>query len=88
MRVSTHKLRFKSLILQTYMAPQLLVVGKMNCYRIYGSILIVLLGCIAMLGLGLVNKFALFFLFCVITSVGSVLVGMIVNAASGNPHLK
>ena len=78
---------YSLVFLQTYVAPQLLIVEKTNCYRIYGTVLLIVLGGIAVLGMRMVNKFALVFLVCVLISVGAVLTGMAVNSV-GNQHLK
>jgi hypothetical protein len=69
------------------MVPQMMIVDKTNCYRIYGTVLILILGCIVLVGMRLVNKFAVFFLGCVIGSVAAVIIGMLTNVG-GNHDLK
>ncbi|OQV22700.1 Solute carrier family 12 member 6 [Hypsibius exemplaris] len=71
----------------TYMIPQMMIVEKTNCYRLYGTLVILVLGAIVLVGMRLVNKFAIFFLVCVLVSVAAVLAGVLANIA-GNQDLK
>jgi len=52
---------------------------KFNNYRVYGTILLILMGLIVFLGVKFVNKFAGMALFCVIGSIISIFVGVFVN---------
>jgi len=52
---------------------------KFNNYRVYGTILLILMGLIVFLGVKFVNKFAGVALFCVIGSILSIYVGVFVN---------
>ncbi|XP_063696209.1 solute carrier family 12 member 7 isoform X4 [Culicoides brevitarsis] len=81
-------------IVLTYMAPWLSIFGDFtkdpnimyNNFRVYGSILLVIMGCIVFVGVKFVNKFAGVALACVIFSIIAVYVGIFTNI-KGNDKL-
>ncbi|KFM67026.1 Solute carrier family 12 member 6, partial [Stegodyphus mimosarum] len=73
-------------IFLNYMAPSLSLFGDIsdpfimsNNFRIYGTILLVIVGTIVFIGVKFVSKFAPVALFCVIVSLIAVYVGVFVN---------
>ncbi|XP_070491619.1 solute carrier family 12 member 4 isoform X4 [Chironomus tepperi] len=81
-------------IVLTYMAPWLSIFGDFtkdpeimyNNFRVYGSCLLVLMGCIVYVGVKFVNKFATVALLCVIFSIIAVYTGIFTNI-HGNDRL-
>ncbi|XP_012221356.2 solute carrier family 12 member 4 isoform X1 [Linepithema humile] len=82
-------------IVLTYMAPSLSIFGDFtkdanimyNNFRVYGTILLMIMGTIVFVGVKFVNKFATVALACVILSIIAVYVGLFVNI-NGNESLK
>ncbi|XP_011874240.1 PREDICTED: solute carrier family 12 member 7 isoform X1 [Vollenhovia emeryi] len=82
-------------IVLTYMAPGLSIFGDFtkdanimyNNFRVYGTILLIIMGTIVFVGVKFVNKFATVALACVILSIIAVYVGLFVNV-NGNESLK
>ncbi|XP_012540463.1 solute carrier family 12 member 4 isoform X5 [Monomorium pharaonis] len=82
-------------IVLTYMAPSLSIFGDFtkdanimyNNFRVYGTILLMVMGTIVFVGVKFVNKFATVALACVILSIIAVYVGLFVNV-NGNESLK
>ncbi|XP_072743130.1 solute carrier family 12 member 4 isoform X3 [Anoplolepis gracilipes] len=82
-------------IVLTYMAPSLSIFGDFtkdanimyNNFRVYGTILLMIMGTIVFVGVKFVNKFATVALACVILSIIAVYVGLFVNF-NGNESLK
>lgn len=82
-------------IVLTYMAPSLSIFGDFtkdanimyNNFRVYGTILLLIMGMIVFVGVKFVNKFATVALACVIFSIIAVYVGLFVNF-NGNESLK
>ncbi|KYQ55006.1 Solute carrier family 12 member 6 [Trachymyrmex zeteki] len=82
-------------IVLTYMAPSLSIFGDFtkdasimyNNFRVYGSVLLMIMGTIVFVGVKFVNKFATVALACVILSIFAVYVGLFVNF-NGNESLK
>ncbi|XP_018363501.1 PREDICTED: solute carrier family 12 member 4 isoform X3 [Trachymyrmex cornetzi] len=82
-------------IVLTYMAPSLSIFGDFtkdasimyNNFRVYGSVLLMIMGTIVFVGVKFVNKFATVALACVILSILAVYVGLFVNF-NGNESLK
>ncbi|XP_025993316.1 solute carrier family 12 member 4 isoform X2 [Solenopsis invicta] len=82
-------------IVLTYMAPSLSIFGDFtkdvtimyNNFRVYGTILLMIMGTIVFFGVKFVNKFATVALACVILSIIAVYVGLFVNV-NGNEALK
>ena len=79
--------------LQTYIVgPPMSIFGeditddfiKFNNYRVYGTILLVIMGAIVFVGVKFVNKFASVALLCVLLTILSIYVGIFTNAANGN----
>nr|XP_018900328.1 PREDICTED: solute carrier family 12 member 4 isoform X2 [Bemisia tabaci] len=74
-------------IVLTYMAPSLSIFGDFtkdpeimyNNFRVYGSILLVIMGSIVFVGVKFVNKFASVALACVILSIIAVYAGIFIN---------
>ena len=73
---------------QTYIVgPQMSLFGpdltndwtKFNNFRLYGSFLVVIMGTIVFLGVKFVNKFASVALACVLLTIFSIYVGIVVN---------
>lgn len=58
-----------------------------NNFRVYGTILLMIMGTIVFVGVKFVNKFATVALACVILSIIAVYVGLFVNF-NGNEALK
>ena len=56
---------------------------KFNNFRVYGSILLVIMGSIVFVGVKFVNKFASVALACVLFTIFSIYVGIVVNV-NGN----
>ena len=56
---------------------------KFNNFRVYGSILLVIMGSIVFVGVKFVNKFASVALACVLLTIFSIYLGIFVNA-NGN----
>ena len=56
---------------------------KFNNFRVYGSILLVIMGSIVFVGVKFVNKFASVALACVLLTIFSIYVGIVVNV-NGN----
>ena len=52
---------------------------KFNNFRLYGSFLVVIMGTIVFLGVKFVNKFASVALACVLLTIFSIYVGIVVN---------
>lgn len=52
---------------------------KFNNFRVYGTILLAILGIIVFVGVKLVNKIASVALVCVLSTICSIYVGLIVN---------
>ena len=52
---------------------------KFNNYRMYGTVLLIIIGFIVFIGVQFVNKFASVALFCVIATICSIYVGIFVN---------
>ena len=52
---------------------------KFNNFRVYGTILLVIMGSIVFVGVKFVNKFAGFALACVLLTIASIYVGLAVN---------
>ncbi|XP_049826721.1 solute carrier family 12 member 4 isoform X2 [Aethina tumida] len=81
-------------IVLVYMAPNLSLFGnieedeeaKFNNFRVYGTMLLVVMGIIVYIGVTFVNKFATVALACVIFSIVAVYVGIFVNI-NGNDNL-
>lgn len=79
---------------QTYMAPWLSIFGDFtkdadamyNNFRVYGTGLLMVMGCIVYLGVKFVNKFATVALLCVIFSIIAVYTGIFTNI-NGNDNL-
>jgi len=77
------------------MAPSLSIFGDFtkdanimyNNFRVYGTILLMIMGTIVFVGVKFVNKFATVALACVILSIIAVYVGLFVNV-NGNESLK
>ena len=77
------------------MAPGLSIFGDFtndptimyNNFRVYGSMLLIIMGVIVFFGVKFVNKFATVALICVILSIIAVYVGIFVNFY-GNDNLK
>lgn len=77
------------------MAPNLSLFGdieedeeaKFNNFRVYGTMLLVVMGIIVYIGVTFVNKFATVALACVIFSIVAVYVGIFVNI-NGNDNLQ
>lgn len=73
--------------LQTYMAPSLSIFGDFtkdasamyNNFRVYGTVLLVVMGLIVFVGVKFVNKFAAVALACVIFSIIAVYAGIFIN---------
>ncbi|XP_077275995.1 solute carrier family 12 member kcc isoform X3 [Temnothorax americanus] len=82
-------------IVLTYMAPSLSIFGDFtkdanimyNNFRVYGTLLLMVMGTIVFVGVKFVNKFATVALACVILSIIAVYVGLFVNV-NGNETLK
>ncbi|XP_024890874.1 solute carrier family 12 member 6 isoform X4 [Temnothorax curvispinosus] len=82
-------------IVLTYMAPSLSIFGDFtkdanimyNNFRVYGTLLLMIMGTIVFVGVKFVNKFATVALACVILSIIAVYVGLFVNV-NGNETLK
>ncbi|CAL1680199.1 unnamed protein product [Lasius platythorax] len=82
-------------IVLTYMAPSLSIFGDFtkdanimyNNFRVYGTVLLMVMGTIVFIGVKFVNKFATVALACVILSIIAVYVGLFVNV-NGNESLK
>ncbi|XP_020289564.1 solute carrier family 12 member 6 isoform X5 [Pseudomyrmex gracilis] len=82
-------------IVLTYMAPSLSIFGDFtkdasimyNNFRVYGTVLLMIMGTIVFVGVKFVNKFATVALACVIFSIIAVYVGLFVNF-NGNEALK
>ncbi|RDD47585.1 Solute carrier family 12 member 6 [Trichoplax sp. H2] len=87
-------------ILLTYMAPMLSLFGEIqpsadggisqemfNNMRVYGTILLLILSLIVFIGVQYVNKFASFFLACVIVSIISIYIGVIVANPDIGPRI-
>ncbi|XP_071565490.1 solute carrier family 12 member 4 isoform X3 [Temnothorax nylanderi] len=82
-------------IVLTYMAPSLSIFGDFtkdanimyNNFRVYGTLLLMVMGTIVFVGVKFVNKFATVALACVILSIIAVYVGLFVNI-NGNEALK
>ncbi|XP_029172821.1 solute carrier family 12 member 6 isoform X2 [Nylanderia fulva] len=82
-------------IVLTYMAPGLSIFGDFtkdanimyNNFRVYGTLLLMVMGTIVFIGVKFVNKFATVALACVILSIIAVYVGLFVNV-NGNESLK
>ena len=53
---------------------------KFNNFRVYGTILLVIMGSIVFVGVKFVNKFASVALACVLFTIFSIYVGIFVNA--------
>ncbi|XP_014668618.1 PREDICTED: solute carrier family 12 member 4-like [Priapulus caudatus] len=74
-------------ILLTYMAPQISLFGDVtndpagmfNNFRVYGTLMLIVLVSIVFVGVRFVNKFATVSLFCVILSILSIYVGVFVK---------
>jgi potassium/chloride transporter 4/5/6 len=73
---------------QTYLIGQAMYIAgpdimdpttKFNNYRMYGTVLLLILGIIVFIGVKFVNKFASVALFCVLATIGSIYVGIFVN---------
>ncbi|KMQ97050.1 solute carrier family 12 member 6, partial [Lasius niger] len=81
-------------IVLTYMAPSLSIFGDFtkdanimyNNFRVYGTVLLMVMGTIVFIGVKFVNKFATVALACVILSIIAVYVGLFVNV-NGNESL-
>ncbi|CAH0562337.1 unnamed protein product [Brassicogethes aeneus] len=80
-------------IVLVYMAPSLSLFGdieieeiKFNNFRVYGTLLLIVMGIIVYIGVKFVNKFATVALACVIFSIVAVYVGIFVNI-NGNDNL-
>jgi len=58
-----------------------------NNFRVYGTVLLMIMGTIVFVGVKFVNKFATVALACVILSIVAVYVGLFVNF-NGNEALK
>lgn len=52
---------------------------KFNNFRVYGTILLIIMGSIVFVGVKFVNKFAGFALACVLLTIASIYVGLAVN---------
>ena len=52
---------------------------KFNNFRLYGSFLVVIMGTIVFLGVKFVNKFASVAIACVLLTIFSIYVGIVVN---------
>ena len=57
---------------------------KFNNFRVYGTILLIIMSSIVFVGVKFVNKFASVALICVLLTILSIYVGIFVNAPSGN----
>ena len=57
---------------------------KFNNFRVYGSGLLVIMGSIVFVGVKFVNKFASVALACVLLTIFSIYVGIVVNANGNN----
>ena len=57
---------------------------KFNNYRVYGSILLLIMGSIVFVGVKFVNKFAGVALACVLLTILSIYVGIAVNVKGNN----
>ena len=57
---------------------------KFNNYRVYGTILLIIMGGIVFVGVKFVNKFASVALLCVLLTILSIYIGIFANAATGN----
>lgn len=81
-------LRFFFYLFQTYMAPELSIFGDFtkdssimyNNFRVYGTLVLWILGLIVFVGVKFVNKFGAVALACVLLSILSVYIGIIDNA--------
>lgn len=81
-------------IVLTYMAPWLSIFGDFtkdpdamyNNFRVYGTGLLLFMGCIVYVGVKFVNKFASVALLCVIFSIIAIYVGIFTNI-NGNDNL-
>lgn len=80
--------------MQIYMAPQLSLFGDTNVpanmnnnYRLYGTLLLTLIGSIVFAGVRFVNKFAAIALVCVLGSIGCIYAGIFLNW-SGNRDME
>lgn len=80
--------------LQMYMTSKLTLFGeisddevKFNNFRVYGTILLLVMGTIVFVGVKFVNKFATVALACVLFSILAVYVGIFVNI-NGNDNLQ
>ncbi len=60
---------------------------KFNNFRVYGSVLLLCMGLIVFLGVKFVNKFASIALACVLLTIISIYVGLLVNI-NGNDKAK
>jgi potassium/chloride transporter 4/5/6 len=60
---------------------------KFNNYRVYGTILLIIMGSIVFIGVKFVNKFASVALACVLLTIVSIYVGIAVNF-NGNDNAK
>ena len=57
---------------------------KFNNFRVYGSALLVIMGSIVFVGVKFVNKFASVALACVLLTIFSIYVGIVVNVNGNN----
>ncbi|CAO1414154.1 unnamed protein product [Diamesa tonsa] len=81
-------------IVLTYMAPWMSIFGDFtkdqdamfNNFRVYGTCLLIIMGCIVYVGVKFVNKFATVALLCVIFSIIAVYTGIFTNI-NGNDNL-
>lgn len=78
--------------LKTYMAPSMSIFGDFtkdsnimyNNFRVYGTIILWILGMIVFIGVKFVNKFGALALACVLLSILSVYIGIADNAYGSN----